>query len=315
MATRSVDASGDPVGTASGRVAIDPSLPRTPPAAGRRGSNGARRTAARPPWGRWGLRGLALFYLGLMIALPIVAVVIRGFGHGFSDLAAAFDSPGAWKAIQLTLILAAATAVINGVFGTLIAYVLVRYRFPGRGALSTIVDVPFAIPTLVTGVMLRALYGPSSPIGGFLEGHGIHVIFAPLGILLALLFVTLPLVVRTVQPVMLELDRSEEEASHVLGAGRIRTARSVVLPHLRPAIAAGCLLVFARAIGEFGAVVIVSGNIIGKTLTAPVFIFGLISQFKPEQAAAVAALLFGLSFVLVLITERLVGHRTKDPAE
>jgi sulfate transport system permease protein len=250
------------------------------------------------------------------VVLPIVALVIRGFSHGLVDLKGAFSAPGAWKAIQLTLILAAATALINAVFGTLIAYVLVRYRFFGRGMLSTIVDVPFAVPTLVTGVMLRALYGPASPVGSFLQGHGIKVIFAPAGILLALLFVTLPLVVRTVQPVMLELDRSEEEAAHVLGAGRIRTARSVLWPHLRPAIAAGSLLAFARAIGEFGAVVIVSGNIIGKTLTAPVFIFSLISQFKPEQAAAVAALLFGLSFALVMLTERLVRHpkQTVDEA-
>jgi sulfate transport system permease protein len=288
-------------------------LPRLQPGAG---GGAALRPRRRPPWGRWGLRGTALLYLGILVALPIVAVLTRGFGNGFGALKDAFAAPGAWKAIELTLVLAALTAVINGVFGTLIAYVLVRYQFPGRAALSTIVDIPFAIPTLVTGVMLRALYGPASPVGSFLEGHGLHVIFAPAGILLALLFVTLPLVVRTVQPVMLELDRSEEEASHVLGAGRIRTARSVVLPHLRPAIAAGMLLVFARAIGEFGAVVIVSGNIIGKTLTAPVFIFGLISQFKPEQAAAVASLLFVLSFVLVLVTERLVGRRpAKEPDE
>ncbi len=271
---------------------------------------------SRPPWGRWGLRGTALLYLGLLVVLPIVAVLTRGFGHGLGALRDAFAAPGAWKAVELTLVLGAVTAVVNGVFGTLIAYVLVRYRFPGRSALSTIVDVPFAVPTLVTGVMLRALYGPSSPVGSFMERHGLHVIFAPAGILLALLFVTLPLVVRTVQPVMLELDRSEEEAAHVLGAGRIRTARSVVLPHLRPAIAAGSLLVFARAIGEFGAVVIVSGNIIGKTLTAPVFIFGLISQFRPEQAAAVAALLFGLSFVLVMLTEHLVRRgAAKEPEE
>ncbi len=278
------------------------------------GTREVGRPRARPPWGRWGLRGVAILYLGCMVVLPIVAVVQRGFGDGLGPLKDAFAAPGAWEAIRLTLILAALTAVINAVLGTLIAYVLVRYRFPGRAALSTIVDVPFAVPTLVTGVMLRALYGPASPIGSFLQGHGIQVIFAPAGILLALLFVTLPLVVRTVQPVMLELDRSEEEAAHVLGAGRIRTALSVLWPHLRPAIAAGSLLAFARAIGEFGAVVIVSGNIIGKTLTAPVFIFSLISQFKPEEAAAVAALLFGLSFVLVLVTERLIGRAHKEVA-
>ena len=152
---------------------------------------------------RWGLHGKALLYLGLMIALPTAAVITRGFQDGLQSLRDALNAPGAREAIMLTLALAAITAIVNIVFGTLIAYVLVRYQFPGRGWLSTIVDIPFAIPTLVTGVMLRALYGPNSLIGGFLEGHGIHVIFAQLGILLALLFVTLPLVVRTVQPVLL----------------------------------------------------------------------------------------------------------------
>ena len=137
----------------------------------------------------------------------------------------------------------------------------------------------------------RALYGPNSPIGGFLEGIGIHVVFAQIGILLALLFVTLPLVVRTVQPVLLELDENEEEAARVLGATRWYTFRRVVLPKLRAGIAAGGLLAFARAIGEFGAVVIVSGNIIGKTLTAPVLIFQLSSQFQPNQAAAITLLI------------------------
>jgi sulfate transport system permease protein len=169
--------------------------------------------------------------------------------------------------------------------------------------------VPFAIPTLVTGVMLVALYGPNSPVGGFLGRLGIHVIFAPLGILLALLFVTLPLVVRTVEPVLLELDTAEEEAAHVLGASVLATFRRVVLPAIRPAIVAGALLTFARAVGEFGAIVIVSGNIPGRTLTAPVFIFQLTSQFRTEEAAAVSVVLFAISFVLVLVTERLVHPR------
>ena len=230
-----------------------------------------------------------------MVALPAFAVITHGFSNGLQSLRDALQAPGAREAIQLTLVLGVVTAVINVIFGTIVAYVLVRYEFPGRAWLSTVVDIPFAIPTLVTGVMLRALYGPNSPIGSFLEGHGIHVIFAQLGILLALLFVTLPLVVRTVQPVLLEIDETEEEAARV--------------PKLRAGIAAGGLLAFARAIGEFGAVVIVSGNIVGKTLTAPVLIFQLASQFKPEEAAAVATLLFGLSFVLVLVTERLVRGR------
>ena len=262
------------------------------------------------PIGPWGLRAGALLYLGALVLLPLAAVIDKGFGEGLTPLRDALAAPGAWAAIRLTLITAALAAVINGVFGTLLAYVLVRYRFPGRGALGAIADMPFAVPTLVTGVMLVALYGPASPVGGFLEGHGIKIVFATPGILLALLFVTLPLVVRTVEPVLLELDPAEEEAARVLGAGTWTTFRRVVLPAIRPAIAAGALLTFARAIGEFGALVVVSGNLTGRTLTAPVFIFQLTNQFKPEQAAAVSTLLFGLSFVLVLVTERLVTRRS-----
>ena len=238
-------------------------------------------------------------------------IITKGFENGLQAFHDALSAPGARDAIELTIVLALVTAVVNVLFGTLIAYVLVRYEFRGRDALSTIVDIPFAIPTLVTGVTLRALYGPASPIGSWLEGHGIHVIFAQAGILLALLFVTLPLVVRTVQPVLLEIDETEEEAARVLGATRWMTFRKVVLPKLRAGIAAGGLLAFARAIGEFGAIVIVSGNIIGKTLTAPVLIFQFASQFRTDEAAAVATLLFGLSFVLVLVTERLLGVRRK----
>jgi len=263
----------------------------------------------RLPLGRWGLRGVALVYLGAMVALPTVAVVTRGFGHGFASLRDAMAVPGAAAAIRLTLITAALAAVINGAFGTLLAYILVRLRFPGRAILNTVVDLPFAVPTLVTGVMLVALYGPNSPVGGFLKRHGVQVIFATPGILLAVLFVTLPLVVRAVEPVLLELDRSEEEAAHVLGAGGWTTFRRVVLPAIRPAVAAGALLTFARAIGEFGSLVIVSGNITGRTLTAPVFIFQLTSQFKGDEAAAVSTVLFAISFALVLLTERLTRRR------
>ena len=231
--------------------------------------------------------------------------------HGLTDLRSALSTFGAWEAIRLTLIMAAITAVVNGVMGTLLAYVLVRVPFPGRGVLATIVDLPFAVPTLVAGVMLRALYGPSSPIGAFLARHGVHVVFAQLGILLALLFVTLPLVVRTVQPVLIEMDPAEEEAARVLGAGRWTTFRRVMLPAVRPALAAGGLLVFARCLGEFGAIVIISGNITGRTLTAPVFIFQLVSQFRYPEAAAVSALLFGLAFALVLVTERLVSRGSR----
>jgi sulfate/thiosulfate transport system permease protein len=259
--------------------------------------------------GRWSLRATALLYLGLMVVLPLAAIVAKGFSNGMSALSSALSSFGAWEAIRLTLVASALCAVINGVMGTLLAYVLVRIPFRGRGALATLVDLPFAVPTLVAGVMLVALYGPTTPLGRWLADHGIHIVFAQLGVLLALLFVTLPLVVRTVQPVLLELDPAEEEAARVLGAGRWTTFRRVMLPALRPAIMAGAMLAFARALGEFGAVVIISGNIPGRTLTAPVYIFSLVSQFRYPEAAAVSTLLFAMAFVLVLITERLVAPK------
>src|SRR5215218_4905680 len=258
---------------------------------------------------RWSLRGVALLYLGLFVVLPVVAVLESGFGDGLTNLKDAMASFGAWKAIRLTVVMAVLTAVINGAFGTLLAYVLVRIRFPGRELLSAIVDLPFAIPSLVAGVMLVALYGPSSALGGWFEDHGLEIIFAPPGILLALLFVTLPLVVRSVQPVLAELDRDEEEAAHTLGAGRWTTFRKIVLPALRPAIAAGSLLAFSRSLGEFGAIVFVAGNIPNKTLTAPVFITQLINV-SPDQAAAVSALIFGLAFMVVLVTEKLISRHS-----
>lgn len=266
-------------------------------------------TRFRPGFGRAGLRSIAVVYLGAMILLPLIAVISQGFEGGSAALRSAMATPGAWEAIRLTLLASAATAILNAIFGTLLAYVLVRFRFPGRGLLSAMVDIPFAIPTLVTGVMLVSLYGPNAPGGRLLGRLGIEVVFAPLGILLALMFVTLPFVVRTVQPVLSELDPAEEEAAHVLGAGGWTTFRRVVLPALRPAIVGGSLLAFARALGEFGAVVVISGNITGETLTAPVFIFQLTSQFRQADAAAVASMLFGLSFLMVLVTERILSRK------
>jgi sulfate transport system permease protein len=258
------------------------------------------------------LRGAAIVYLCAMIALPVSAVIAKGFSGGLGALRLAMAGPGAGAAVRFTLITSAVTAVINGVMGTLLAYILVRFRFPGRTALSTIVDLPIAIPTLVTGLMLVALYGPNAPLGKALASVGIKVIFAPLGVQLALLVVTLPLVIRTVQPVLLELDQTEEEAARTLGASGWATFRRVVLPAIRPAVAAGALLTFARAVGEFGSIVFVSGNIPNKTLTAPVYIFQLTQQFRPEQAAAVATLLFTISFVLVLVTARLLKREEES---
>lgn len=261
---------------------------------------------------RYTLRGVALVYLGAMVALPVIAVVTKGFSEGLDGLRTALAIPGATAAIRLTLITSTIAALINAVMGTMLAYVLVRFSFPGKRFLSAVVDLPLAIPTLVTGVMLVALYGPASPIGGFLDRLGIQVIFTPIAIMLALLVVTLPLVVRSVQPVLQELDDAEEEAAATLGASGFTTFRKVVFPAIRVAIAGGTLLTFARCLGEFGSVVLVAGNRAGETLTAPVFIFQLANQFRPIEAAAVATLLFSISFVLVLVTARLLQRKEDD---
>lgn len=258
---------------------------------------------------RYTLRGVALVYLGAMVALPVIAVVTKGFSEGLDGLRTALAIPGATVAIRLTLIASTIAALINAVMGTMLAYVLVRFSFPGKRFLSAVVDLPLAIPTLVTGVMLVALYGPASPIGGFLDRLGIQVIFTPIAIMLALLVVTLPLVVRSVQPVLQELDDAEEEAAATLGANAFTTFRKVVFPAIRVAIVGGTLLTFARCLGEFGSVVLVAGNRAGETLTAPVFIFQLANQFRPIEAAAVATLLFSISFVLVLVTARLLKRK------
>ena len=257
-----------------------------------------------------GLRAAAIVYLGAMVAVPIAAIVTKGFGDGLGSFRTALAVPSAGAAIRLTLITAAIATGINAAMGTLIAWVLVRSRFPGRRVLSAMVDLPMAIPTLVTGLMLLTLYGPNSPIGRALEGVGLQVAFTVIGVLLALCVVTLPLVVRQVQPVLLELDPAEEEAAATLGAGAWLSFRKVVLPAIRPAIVGGSLLTFARCIGEFGSVVLISGNRAGETLTAPVFIFQLTNQFRPAEAASIATLMFAISFALVLVTSRLIVRRT-----
>jgi sulfate transport system permease protein len=246
-----------------------------------------------------------------MVIVPVAAVVSRGFGDGLGSFSSALSDATAWPAIRLTLFTSAAATLINGVMGTLLAWVLVRYRFAGRRILSAVVDLPMAIPTLVTGLMLLSLYGPNSPIGRFLDRFGLQVAFTWVGILLALCVVTLPLVVRQVQPVLLEVDPAEEEAAATLGANAWLSFRKVVLPAILPAIAGGALLTFARCIGEFGSVVLISGNRAGETLTAPVFIYQLANQFRPAEAAAIATLMFAISFVLVLVTARLLTRKAE----
>jgi sulfate transport system permease protein len=258
------------------------------------------------------LRGAAVVYLAVLVIVPVVAVITKGFGDGLDAYTSAMGVPGARAAVELTLWTATVAALLNAMFGTALAWVIVRYRFPGRRVLTTVVDLPLAIPTLVWGVMILVLYGPNSVLGRFVERIGVDVVFTPIAILLALCTVTLPLVVRNVQPVLQELDIAEEEAAATLGARARTTFRRVVFPAIRSAVVAGTLLTFSRCLGEIGSVILVSGNRTGHTLTAPVFIFQLTSQFRPAEAAGVATLLFAMSFVLVLATNRLIRRKEAE---
>jgi sulfate transport system permease protein len=254
-------------------------------------------------WGKWSLRAVAVVWLGLMIVLPLSALLTHGLRAGPRAFWQEVSNPIALSALQLTLTTAVVMTAVNAVMGTLTAYVLVRYRFYGSRLLNSLIDLPFAIPTLATGVMLVVLYGPQQVLGAFLAAHGVRVIFAQPGIVLALLFVTYPFVIRTVQPVLLELDRAQEEAAWTLGASRWRTFTEIILPVITPAILTGALLSFARALGEFGSVVIVAGNIPRSTLTAPVYIFGQIESQNQRGASALSLLLLALSFSLMLLVD------------
>ncbi len=251
------------------------------------------------PWGRYGLRVAALFYLGLFILIPVGVIARRGLLAGSRELLSALTHPVARSALLLTLETAAIMAAINAVTGTLVAYVLVRYRFPGKKLFGLIVDLPFSIPTLVAGLMIVVLFGPQAPLGKTLGKAGIQILYAPPAIVLALLFVTLPIVVRAVEPVLAELDIAEEEAARTLGASDLTTFRRIVLPAISPAIVTGTLLSFARALGEFGSVVVVAGNLPRRSLTASVFVFGEVESGNTETASAMSLVLVGISFLVL----------------
>jgi sulfate transport system permease protein len=260
----------------------------------------ARRRSPHVPWGRYGLRATAVLYLGLFVLIPVAVIARRGFSSGVVEMAKALAHPVARSALLLTLEAAAIMAAINAVMGTLVAYVLVRYRFPGRKALSLLIDLPFSIPTLVAGLMIVVLFGPEAPLGRAFAGLGVRILYAPPAIVLALLFVTLPITVRAVEPVLAELDVAEEEAARTLGASDVYTFRKVVLPAISPAIVTGTLLGFARALGEFGSIVVVAGNLPKRSLTASVFVFGEVESGNTESASAMSLVLVAISFLLLL---------------
>jgi sulfate transport system permease protein len=226
-------------------------------------------------------------YLSVIVLLPLAALAWRA--HGWD----AITNHQAVSSLKLTLLASLAVALVNAFAGTAIAWTLVRDRFFGQGIVNALVDLPFALPTIVAGLTLLALYGPKSPAG-------VNVAFTRWAILLALLFVTLPFVVRTVQPVLLELDVEMEDAAASLGASRLATFRRVILPNILPAILSGVALAFARAIGEFGAVVLISGNLPFKTEVVSVYVFGRIESGDPGGAAAASVVILGISFAVLI---------------
>ena len=237
--------------------------------------------------------GVATAYLSLIVLLPLAAVATRSLDGGVRPFWEAISDPQAVAALRLTFVVSLGVVAVNAVFGTIIAWVLVRDSFPGKSVVNALIDLPFALPTIVAGLTLLALYGPSGPTG-------VDVAYVRAGVLLALLFVTLPFVVRTVQPVLMELDREMEEAAACLGARPTAIFRRVVFPNLLPAVLSGVALSFARAIGEFGSVVLISGNLPYDTEVASVYIFGQIESGNMSGAAAVSVLLLGVSFVVLL---------------
>ncbi|MGA1875638.1 MAG: sulfate ABC transporter permease subunit CysT [bacterium] len=246
------------------------------------------------------LRGLALSYICLLIILPIAAIITEAFKGDISTLWSNIMAPQALFALKLTFLSALIIVFINIFTGTATAWVLVRYHFPGKKIMDGLIDLPFAIPTVVTGIMLVTLYGPNSTIGSFFGKHGLEIIFNKPGIVLALLFVTFPFVVRSVQPVLLEMEPDMEEAAKTLGASPLTIFRRVVLPTLIPSILTGAALSFSRALGEFGSIVIVAGNIPFATQVASVYIYGEIESYNNHGALGVSALLLFLSFLILI---------------
>jgi sulfate/thiosulfate transport system permease protein len=250
---------------------------------------------------------MVTLYLSLIVVLPLTAVVWRSTRDGWGAFWEAATQPQALAALRLTFAVALIVATVNVVIGTLMAWVLVRDQFPGKRVVNALIDLPFALPTIVAGITLLALYGNNSPIG-------INVAYTRPGVILALAFVTLPFVVRSVQPVLLTMEPDMEEAARCLGAGGFTTFRRIVLPTIAPAMLAGAALAFARAIGEFGSVVILSGNIPYRTEVASVHVFTLVENDDVSGAAAVSVVLLALS-VLVLAVLNVIQRRRTRHAE
>jgi sulfate transport system permease protein len=262
--------------------------------------------------------GLTLSWLGLLVLLPLAALVVKTTNLGLIGFLDSVTTPRVIAALRLSFGLSLLAAAINTVFGLLIAWVLVRYDFPFRRFVESLVDIPFALPTAVAGIALTAIYAPNGIVGSLLEPMGIKVAFTPLGILIALIFIGIPFVVRAVEPVLADLDADIEEAAHCLGATALQTFRRVILPTVLPALTTGFALAFARAVGEYGSVIFIAGNLPMVSEIAPLLIVVKLEEFEYEQATAIAVvmlvvsllILFGINTVQAWSRWRFLGAET-----
>jgi sulfate transport system permease protein len=252
--------------------------------------------------------GYTLSYLGLIVLLPLAALIWRATGIGVSGFIEVASDPRVLSALATSFGVSFAAALVASVFGFLTAWVLTRYRFPGRRFVDAAVDLPFALPTAVAGIALAALYAPNGWIGGLVEPFGIKIAFTKLGIFIALVFVALPFAVRTVQPLIAEIDRELEEASATLGASRLETVVKAVLPPLLPGVLTGFVLSFARAVGEYGSVVFVAGNLPYVSEIAPLLIVIKLEEYDYAGATAVATIMLIAAFVSLLLINLLEAY-------
>lgn len=243
--------------------------------------------------------GFTLLYLTLIVLIPLSGLFLQTATLSWKQFLAAVTAPRVMHAYYITFGCSLIAALINVIFGMIIVWVLVRYRFPGRQLLDALVDLPFALPTAVAGIALTALYAPHGWIGQYTEALGIHVAFTPLGIIIALVFIGLPFVVRTVQPVLEDMDKEIEEAAASLGASRIQTFRYVIIPHLFPALLTGFAMAFARALGEYGSVIFIAGNMPMKSEIIPLLIVIKLEQYDQAGATAIALVMLLVSFMLL----------------
>jgi sulfate/thiosulfate transport system permease protein len=257
--------------------------------------------------------GYTVAYLSLIVLIPLAGVFFKAAGLGWDGLVSALASPRVLAALKLSFGAALAAATLNAVFGFLIAWVFVRYEFPGKRFFDATIDLPFALPTAVAGIALTALYAGNGWIGQYLEPHGIKLAFAPGGIVLALTFIGLPFVVRTVEPVLREAEKELEEAAASLGATRWQTVTRVIVPAVLPALITGFALAFARGVGEYGSVIFIAGNIPQVSEIAPLLIVIKLEEFDYAGATAIAAAMLVLSFVMLLLINALQA-RARRPS-